>query len=299
MIAVPGVRIGHWTDEVGETGCTVVTFPEGTVASCEIRGGAPATRELDALSPEKAVVSVDAAVLTGGSAFGLASADGVMRYLEEQGRGVPTPAGRVPIVPTLAVFDLGAGDPTARPTADSGYAAARATTGDQILTGRIGAGTGVYTAHWRGPAGRRPGGIGYAQRQLGDVVVAAICVVNAFGDIDDGTAEISLDAVAQLADPFRFDSARAHTTIGVVATNARLDKTGCRIVAQGAHDGLARALTPPHTRFDGDGFIAAATGQVPTHVDAVRLMALATVTDSIRSLANRIDRDQGTAVNSS
>lgn len=270
MIAVPGVRIGHWTDEVGETGCTVVTFPEGTVASHEIRGGAPATRELDALSPEKAVVSVDAVVLTGGSAFGLASADGVMRYLEEQGRGVPTPAGRVPIVPTLVVFDLGAGDFTARPTADSGYAAARATTGDQIRTGRI-----------------------------GDVVVAAICVVNAFGDIDDGTAEVSLDAVAQLADPFRFDSARAHTTIGVVATNARLDKTGCRIVAQGAHDGLARALTPPHTRFDGDGFVAAATGQVPVHVDAVRLMALAAVTDSIHSLANRIDRDQGTAVNSS
>ena len=284
-IGVAGVRLGHWSDTEGETGCTVLTVPEGTVASAEVRGGAPASRELAALAPDKTLSSVDAVLLTGGSAFGLAAADGVMRYLEENGRGVMTPGGRVPIVPALALFDLGAGDGTARPTAEHGYAAARASTGEQLTQGRIGAGTGAYTAHWRGPDLRRPGGLAYAQRQLGDLVVGALCVVNAFGDIDDGTSEISLDAVAALAQPFEFAESRTHTTIGVVVTNARLDKMGCHIAAQGAHDGLARALTPPHTRFDGDGFITVATGEIGAEVDTVRLMALASVTESIRSLA--------------
>nr|WP_249358819.1 P1 family peptidase [Nocardia cyriacigeorgica] len=284
-ISVTGVSVGHWSDPIGETGCTVLVLPEGTTASCEVRGGAPASRELDALAPDKTVVTVDAIVLTGGSAFGLAAADGVMRYLEERGRGVPTPGGRVPIVPTLALFDLGAGDPTARPTAEHGYAAARASSGDQFLRGRIGAGTGAYVGHWRGPQLRRPGGIAYAERQLGDLIVGALCVVNAFGDIDDGTAEISLDSVARLNQPFEFAESRVHTTLGAVVTNARLDKTGCHIVAQGAHDGLSRALTPPHTRFDGDGFIAAATGEVDTAVDTVRLMALASVAEAIRAVA--------------
>ncbi|WP_280263333.1 P1 family peptidase [Nocardia wallacei] len=284
-IEVEGVRIGHWTDTAGQTGCTVLVLPEGTTASCEVRGGAPASRELDALAPDKSVVAVDAILLTGGSAFGLAAADGVLRYLEEHDRGVPTPAGKVPIVPTLALFDLSAGDRAARPTADAGYAAAQAISGEQVVRGRIGAGTGAFVSHWRGPDARRPGGLAYAQRRLGDLVVGAVCVVNAFGDIDDGTGAVSLDAVAMLNQPFDFAESRTHTTIGAVVTNARLDKASCRIVAQGAHDGLSRALTPPHTRFDGDGFIAAATGRIDTHVDVVRLMALAAVTEAIRSVA--------------
>ncbi|MCM6772427.1 P1 family peptidase [Nocardia sp. CDC159] len=283
-IAIPEVRVGHWTDPVGQTGCTVVLLPEGTVASCEVRGGAPASRELDALAPDKAVLSVDAVVLTGGSAFGLAAADGVLRYLEQAGRGVFTPVGRVPIVPTLALFDLAAGDPAARPTAEHGYAAAQAAAGEQRLSGRVGAGTGAYVSQWRGPDQRRPGGIVYAEQELDGLIVGALCAVNAFGDIDDGRGEISLDSVANLNRPFAFEPTRTHTTIGVILTNARLTKTECRIVAQGAHDGLARALTPPHTRFDGDGFIAAATGAHPAHVDTVRLMALATVTTALRSL---------------
>ncbi|WP_225724809.1 MULTISPECIES: P1 family peptidase [unclassified Nocardia] len=282
-IGIPGVRIGHWTDPVGETGCTVLILPERTTASCEVRGGAPASRELAALAPDKTVVTVDAIVLTGGSAFGLASADGVMRYLEERGRGVPTPGGPVPIVAALGLFDLSVGDPAARPTAEHGYAAAEASSGEQILHGRVGAGAGAYVSHWRGPRLRVPGGIGYAERQLGDVVVGAVCAVNAFGDIDDGASDISFDAVAQLDRPFEFEGSRMHTTIGAVLTNARLDKVACQIVAQGAHDGLSRALTPPHTRFDGDGFIAAATGQVDANVDVVRLLALAAVTEAIRS----------------
>ena len=282
-IGIPDVRIGHWSDPVGETGCTVLVLPEGTTASCDVRGGAPASRELDALAPDKTNQVVDAVVLTGGSAFGLAAADGVMRYLEAAGRGVPTPGGRVPIVPALGLFDLAVGDPAARPTAESGYAAAAATAGEQVWTGRVGAGAGAYRSHWRGPGGRKPGGIGYAERQLGELVVGALCVVNALGDIDHGTAVTPLDAVAVLGDLTPSES-RAHTTIGVVLTNARLDKVGCRIVAEGAHDGLARALTPPHTRFDGDAFITAATGRVEAAVDAVRLMALAAVAEAIRSV---------------
>ncbi len=282
-IGIPGIGIGHWSDTDGETGCTVVLFPEGTTASCEVRGGAPASRELDVLAPDKTVSFIDAAVLTGGSAFGLAAADGVMRYLEESGRGVLTPGGRVPIVPTLALFDLAVGNPASRPTAENGYAAARDTSSEQqIVAGRIGAGTGAYTAHWRGPD-RRPGGLAYAERRWDELVVGALCVVNAFGDIDDGSAaQVALDSVMML---HQVDlEARMNTTIGVVVTNAKLDKVGCHIVAQGAHDGLSRALTPPHGRFDGDGFIAAATGSVDAHVDVVRLMALAAVTEAIRSV---------------
>ncbi|MFI9504527.1 P1 family peptidase [Nocardia sp. NPDC052566] len=284
-IGVPGARVGHWSDPVGETGCTVLIVPEGTIASCEVRGGAPATRELSVLAPDKTVSVVDAVVLTGGSAFGLAVADGVMRYLEETGRGVPTPGGRVPIVPTLALFDLSAGDPKARPTAENGYAAAAATTGPQAVDGRIGAGTGAYTAHWRGPEQRKPGGLAYAERRFNGIVVAALVVVNAFGDIDDGHSEIALDAVGWLSPPADLANSRMHTTIGVVLTNARIDKVGCRIAAEGAHDGLARALTPPHSRFDGDAFIALATGEVDAGIDTVRLMALAAVTEAIRSVA--------------
>ncbi|RMI33691.1 peptidase S58 family protein [Nocardia stercoris] len=283
-MGVAGVRVGHWTDPVGLTGCTVLLLPPGSTGSCEVRGGAPASRELDVLAPDKTVDTVDAVVLTGGSAFGLACADGVMRYLREQGRGVLTPGGPVPIVPTLGLFDLGAGEPIA-PTADHGYAAAGAAAGDQVLHGRIGAGTGAHIGQWRGPDGRRPGGIAYAERRLGEVVVAALCAVNAFGDIDDGTGEISLDAVSILQPPVDQSGSRTHTTIGAVLTNARLGKTDCHIVAQGAHDGLARAITPPHTRFDGDAFIAIATGTVPTAVDIVRLLALSAVAGAIRSLA--------------
>jgi L-aminopeptidase/D-esterase-like protein len=282
---IEGVRVGHWTDRAGLTGCTVVALPEGTTASYEARGGAPASRELEVLEPDKAVSSIDAVLLTGGSAFGLAEADGVMEHYRRIGRGVPTPGGPVPIVPALALFDLAVGDPSAHPDAEAGRAAAEATEPEQVLDGCLGAGTGAHVSHWRGPDGRRPGGLAHAVHRLDELVVAALCVVNAYGDVDDGSAPVSFGAVAALEPPFAFEQGRSHTTIGVVVTNARLDKVGCRIVAQGAHDGLARSLMPPHTRFDGDGFIVAATGQVDANVDAVRLLALACVSDAIRSVA--------------
>jgi L-aminopeptidase/D-esterase-like protein len=285
-LGVAGVRVGHWTDQESQTGCTVIELPEGTVASYEARGGAPASREVELLSPDKAVSAVDAILLTGGSAFGLAAADGVMRYYEQAGRGYPAPAGRVPIIPSLALYDLGVGDSAVRPAAEHGYLAAQATRQAQVVSGRVGAGAGAYVSHWRGPAGRRPAGLGSHVASLGELVVSVLCAVNAFGDIDSGNDDSAglgvLEALANL--PPGFAGGRAHTTIGVVCTNARLDKVGCRIVAQGAHDGLSRAITPPHTRYDGDAFIAAATGEVDAPVDAVRLLALTATCQAIRGL---------------
>ncbi len=280
-VTVPGVRVGHWTDRTGRTGCTVIELPPGTVASYEVRGGAPACRELIPLGPDKSVSQVDAVCLTGGSVFGLAAADGVVRHLAERGRGVGTPAGPVPIVPTLGLFDLAVGDPGARPGPEAGYAAAAAAASG-FETGRVGAGTGAQAGKWR-PEGPRGGGLGFAERRLGDVTVAAVVAVNAFGDIvSDAAGADSLAAVEALRAAFDFGG-RDHTTIGCVVTNARLDKVACRVLAQGAHDGLSRAINPPHTRFDGDGFVAAATGAVAAPVDVVRLLGLLAVADAIRS----------------
>lgn len=285
-LGVAGVRVGHWTDSSNQTGCTVIEFPEGTVASYEARGGAPASREVELLRPDKAVTAVDAVLLTGGSAFGLAAAQGVMRFYEEAGRGVQTPAGKVPIIPALALYDLSAGSGQVRPADEHGYLAARATRGEQLTSGRIGAGTGAYAGHWRGPSGRKAAGLASHVATVGELIVAVLCAVNAFGDIDRGDGGMSPADLQRLTQPFGFASDRMHTTIGVVCTNGRFSKAECQVIAQGAHDGLARAITPPHTRFDGDAFIAAATGQVGAHVDVARFLAVTAVCQAIRSLAD-------------
>ena len=206
--------------------------------------------------------------------------------LADLGRGVGTPAGPVPIVPTLGLFDLASGSAQARPTAESGESATRAAA-SEFAVGRVGAGTGAWASHWR-RSGRRGGGLGYVERSLGGVTVAALVAVNAFGDVLAAGEEGGLDAVAALQSAFDFD--RSNTTIGAVITNARLDKVGCRVVAQGAHDGLARAINPPHTRFDGDAFVAAATGGVEAHVDVVRMLAVAAVADAVRTTKAAISK---------
>lgn len=279
---VEGVRVGSWTDNEAATGCTVVLLPEGTAASGEVRGGAPATRETALLDPTRVVSRVDAVVLTGGSAFGLAACDGVMRFCEERGMGVPTPAGAVPIVVGLGLFDLGVGDPAVRPGAEQGYLACEAAsaTAATVELGRVGAGTGATVGD--GSGGRRAGGLVSTTVRSGDLVVSALVVVNAFGVPGGDDAVVAAtgfgDATVS-ADVF------ANTTIGVVATNARLDKVGCQLVAQSAHDGLARAIFPPHTRADGDAFVTAAVGRVDADVDTVRALAVHVVADAIRSLA--------------
>lgn len=292
-LGIAGVGVGHWTDPVARTGCTVMVLPDGTVASGEVRGGAPATREFELLAPDRMVNRIDAITLSGGSAFGLAACDGVVQHLEELGRGFATPHGVVPIVVGMSLFDLATGDPSVRPGAVEGRRAASDAIdaiGGSIEWGGIGAGTGTQTGTWRGPQAASPGGLGAAVVRDGGLVVAAFIAVNAFGDIDHGRPIV--DTLASLTPgPSSWGTltdAFVHTTIGVVVTNARLDKVGCLVVAQGGHDGYARSLVPAHTRFDGDAIVAAATGsfgqEVP--VDVVRLLAVGAVESAIRSLAD-------------
>ena len=199
LIPIPGVRIGHWTDNEAKTGCTVVVLPEGSVSSGEVRGGAPATREFALLEPTRTVAQVDAVVLSGGSAFGLAAADGVMEQLETHGRGFPTPYGRVPIVVGMSLFDLGVGDPAVRPGPEQGRRAfLDAMAGDgsgrtgAISTGPVGAGAGATVNKWSGHP--EPGGLGAAtvkaDGENGEICVLALFAVNAFGAIDNNPPTI-------------------------------------------------------------------------------------------------------------
>jgi L-aminopeptidase/D-esterase-like protein len=280
---VAGIRVGHHTDDEARTGCTVVLLPEGTVASGEVRGGAPASREVALLDPTRMVTHVDAVVLTGGSAFGLAAADGVMAHLEAAGVGFETAGGRVPIVVALALYDLTTGDGSVRPTADDGRHAAASATSGPVATGQVGAGTGATVAKWRGPEHRRPGGIVTASRTgPGGLVVAALVAVNAFGEPGASPQEV-VDVTVHGSD-ITPRSAGEHTTIGVVATNARLDKVACHLLAQSAHDGLARSVSPAHTAVDGDAFVAAATGAVDAELAVVRNLAVAVVAAAIDGL---------------
>jgi L-aminopeptidase/D-esterase-like protein len=278
---VDGVRVGHWTDPVARTGCTVVLLPEGTVASGEVRGGAPATREFALLEPTRMVTRVDAVVLAGGSAFGLAAADGVMGHLAEAGVGFETAGGRVPIVVAMALYDLTTGDGSVRPGPAEGRAAARGAVAGAVATGQVGAGAGATVAKWRGPEHRRPGGLVTATvRGPEGLVVAALVAVNAFGEPGATPQEVAAGS-AEGSDLRPGEN----TTIGLVATNARLDKVACHLLAQSAHHGLARSVSPSHTAVDGDAFVAAATGVVEVEPAVVRNLAVAAVSEAVLDLA--------------
>jgi L-aminopeptidase/D-esterase-like protein len=260
LTAVPGVQVGHWTDETALTGVTVMMFPEGNVAAVDVRGAAPGTREIALLAPGMAVAGIDALVFAGGSAFGLAAADGVVQELEQQGRGFPAPAGPVPIVPAAIIYDLLVGDPSVRPGPEAGAAAARAASADPVAMGNIGAGTGAAVGMWRGPDAKRKSGIGSYAVQLGDVVVGALAVVNAAGDVftlegESLTGGFSVPVDLPQATP------GAHTTLVAVATNARFGRGHLGRVAVRAHDALAVCIRPVHTRFDGDIVFVIATGE--------------------------------------
>ena len=290
---VPGVRVGHWTDEVGGTGCTVVLFPNGTVASGEVRGGAPGTREWDLLAPERTVAHLDAVVLAGGSAFGLDACSGVARWCEERGLGFPTAAGPVPIVVGAVLYDLARGDAHARPGSEAGYAACVAAQCGPVATGAVGAGCGATVNKWRGRERMRAGGIGTAGLHSRDLVVSALVAVNAWGDLrdangapafDEGLAFLWAAADAARAE-FELQNTTTeleNTTIGVIATNANLDKARCLVVAQAGHDGLARAVEPVHASADGDAFVAAAVGGVDAPLEVVRALAARAVEAAIR-----------------
>ena len=272
-----GVSVGHWTDEAGRTGCTVVLVPDGAVPGVDVRGGAPGTLGTDALRPGTLDDRAHAILLTGGSAFGLAAADGVMRYLDEHGVGFAIGTARVPIVAGAVIFDLLTGDPRARPDAAAGYAACMAATGHPA-GGAVGAGTGATVAKANG--GRpRPGGVGIASAPAGAATVAAVMVANSVGGIwDDERHEWAAPLAPGKAGPAPGEAPReggeapgegaagpvagANTTIGVVVTDAELTKEQANRVAAVAHDGIARAVRPAHTRYDGDTIFCLATGAV-------------------------------------
>jgi L-aminopeptidase/D-esterase-like protein len=297
---IEGVRVGHVTG--AGTGVTVLLFPSGSVGSAEVRGGAPATRETDLLEPSRTVARIDAVVLAGGSAFGLAAADGVMRYLAERGQGFPTAGGPVPIVPAACIFDL-VEAATTPPGAEDGYraaiAAAREPAGGEDETGRVGAGTGATVGKWRGREGAVPGGVGVAATTVDGARVGALAVVNALGDVvdADGTVLAGSTAPADVPafpTPQPFEEQRANTTLVVVVTDAALDKTACYLLAQSAHDGFALALRPAHTRYDGDIAFAVATGTIGATIggtgtgdepslDRLRFAATEAVASAIRA----------------
>ncbi|MEX1252962.1 MAG: P1 family peptidase [Dehalococcoidia bacterium] len=288
---VTGVKVGHWSDRRGATGCTVVLCPpEGAVGGVDVRGGAPGTRETDALRPGRLVERAHAIVLAGGSAFGLDAAGGVMRYLEEQGVGYAFGAGtprvgvaRIPMVAAACIFDLGIGRATARPDADSGYRAAKSAKGGAVDQGSVGAGTGATVAHAGGRERQLKGGVGTAcERGPGGLLVGALAAVNAAADIfDPATGRVIAAPRADgggFMDGWELVRTAAtpepqpgeHTTLAVVATNARLTKEQTNRVAAVAHDGFARAVRPAHTMVDGDTVFALATGELP--VDEPRLI---------------------------
>ncbi|WP_020521964.1 P1 family peptidase [Catelliglobosispora koreensis] len=275
MTQLAGCWIGHWTGE--GTGVTVVIPPTGTVASGEVRGGAPATREFALLDPSKMVSQVDAVVLSGGSAFGLAAGDGVMKLLHERERGFQTLAGTVPIVVGMSLFDGQLGD--AAPGAEQGRLAALAALNDDpLVVGKHGAGTGATSGKWRMQFA--PGGFGWAEVEG----VTAIAAVNPWGDViaTDGTPLFPSDA-----DPAGTPKPFQNTTLVVIITEAQLSKADCYLIAQSGHDGFARALNPAHTRFDGDATVVLATGasEAEPDLDAIRAAATQAVAAAIRHAA--------------
>jgi L-aminopeptidase/D-esterase-like protein len=290
LTRVPGIKVGHFTLTERPTGCTVILTEGGAVAGADVRGGAPGTREIDLLSPFATVEKVHAIVLSGGSAFGLDAASGAVRYLEERGIGFDVGVAKVPIVPAAILFDLGVGGrPDVRPGPDCGYNAAKAASDGPVPEGSVGAGAGATVGKLAGRERAMKGGIGNASIELSNgLVVAALVAVNAVGDVvDPATGEVV--AGVRTEDGRGFADARKllrlsgppgarpgeNTTIGVVATNARLTKAQATKVAQMAHDGLARAIYPAHTPADGDTLFALALGSFEGEANLSVLGALA------------------------
>jgi len=288
---VEGLKVGHFTDQRRPTGCTVVLCEQGAVAGVDVRGGAPGTRETDLLNPVNIVQQIYGLALSGGSSFGLDTATGVMRYLDEKKIGYPMgPVIRVPTVPAAIIYDLEVGDWKIRPDAEAGYKASVTATSEKVQEGNVGAGAGATVGKLFGAKWAMKGGLGTASLQIGKtgLVVAALVVVNAVGDVyDRHTGAILAGARAEDGKGYRNTMARIregyaviaqpgkNTTVGLVATNAKLSKDQATKVAQMAHDGYARAINPVHTPYDGDTIFALATGTFSGTVETLAMGALA------------------------
>lgn len=283
ITSVPGVRVGHWTDAEGMTGVTVVIFPEPNVAAVEIRGAAPGSRETAVLEPGMRVETVHGIVLAGGSAFGLAAAQGVMRELEAEGRGHPTMFGPVPIVPAAVVYDLGLGDPKARPGPEEGAAAYQAASAGPVEMGNIGAGTGATVANWRGIEARRKGGLGSAALDVDEGHVGALAAVNAVGDVFTLEGEPLTGGPAQPPSRPVLPVPLQHTTLVVVATDLALSRNDLRRVAVRAQDAVAACVRPSHTRYDGDAAFVVSCGDRSGDVDAAGETAFVAVARAIEA----------------
>ncbi len=291
IVDVAGVTVGHAHDARAQTGCTVIAFgAAGAVCGVDVRGSAPGTRETDLLAPTAYVEVAHAIVLAGGSAFGLAAAGGVVEELERRGVGYPVGPWRVPIVPAAIVFDLFSGDGSVRPDAAMGVAALRAARSKPPLQGRVGVGAGALVAKLMGLERARFGGVGCASETSGELVVGALAVCNAVGNVYDPltgepiamplSGDVPFEERAALA-AYTATPAVANTTLAVVATNARLRKVDATKVAQMAHDGLARAVRPAHLTRDGDTIFACALGSVDAALDLVGVMAADAVAAAI------------------
>jgi L-aminopeptidase/D-esterase-like protein len=294
---IAGIKVGHYTDKEGITGCTVILCEQGAVAGVDVSGSAPGTRETDLLRPGSLVEKVQAIVLSGGSAFGLDAAGGVMRYLEERGIGRETMAGKVPIVPATILYDLNIGSPKARPGANEGYQACLAATDAEVAEGCVGAGTGATVGKFLGMERATKGGLGTASKKLAKgVVVAALVAVNAFGDVVEsktgrivaGTRHPRGNCFLSTSELFESNQFKrsilfstCNTTIGVVATNARLNKEEVNRLARMAQVGIARTIDPCHSMYDGDVLFAISLGERRLHLDALGSAAAEVVATAI------------------
>ena len=306
---VSGFKVGHAQDMEALTGCTVVLCPPDTVGGVDQRGGAPGTRETDLLHTAHLVNQVTAVLLTGGSAFGLDAATGVMRYCEENKLGLNTGLGIVPIVPAAVLFDLGIGDPKVRPDAEMGYKACQNASTDQPAEGNVGAGTGATVGKILTPKMATKSGIGTASIDLGGGgKVAAIVAVNAFGDVIDpqnGQIIAGARGIKGYADTLKvmktfvgrkvmgFATGPANTVIGVVATNVKLDKEGATRVAQMAHNGLARTIRPAFTLMDGDTCFALSSGEVEIDLNIVGAYAAQAYQEAILNALQKAEKAGG------
>jgi L-aminopeptidase/D-esterase-like protein len=298
LTEVAGVKVGHHTLRERPTGCTAILVEAGATAAVDVRGGAPGTRETDLLDPVNVVQQVHAIVLSGGSAFGLDAATGVVRYLEEKGVGFDVRVAKVPIVPAAILFDLGIGDAKIRPTAECGYAAAQSASSGPVAEGNVGVGAGATVGKMGAQNRSMKAGLGSAALTLPDgLVVAALVAVNAVGDVidpatgrviagrrtEDGKRLADLRVLLRSGQVTTSPRPAENTTIGVVATNATLTKTQALKVAQMAHDGFARAISPVHTPSDGDTIFALATGawQGEANLAVIGALAAEVMADAI------------------
>ena len=292
-----GFKVGHWTNEVVPTGCTVIMPPPGNVTSCDIRGSSPSSRELAHLDPDRKLTEVHAILLTGGSAFGLAAAEGVVDWLSERKIGYQTGLVPVPIVPAAVIFDLAAADPQARPGRDAGRAACDSASEGAVAIGRVGAGAGATVGKWAGREYLVPGGLGVAELEDGSERVAALAVVNAVGDVIGEDGRVVAGSSAPGADsraafrpefPPPAPDAPANTVLAVIATTAALDKREVRWLAARGSDGITISVRPAHTRYDGDVVFAVSTpsedaGEAPPpNLDVLGHLATQAVAAAVR-----------------